>query len=65
MKYKIEVRSLGYEDHTKIVDVPSLRVAKQYERQAKVEWCDANAIDLDDNFEMPFTRTTKVQGGGK
>ncbi len=60
MKYQIEVRSLGYENHTKTVDAPSLRVAKQSERQAKLEWCDLNAIDLDDNFEMPFTRITKL-----
>ena len=52
MKYKIEVHSLGYTDHIKEVDAPSLRVAKQSERQAKV--------DLDGDFELPFTRTTKV-----
>lgn len=60
MKYAIEVHSLGYTDHIKVVDAPSLRVAKQSERQAKVEWCDANDIDLDGNFELPFTRTQKL-----
>ena len=60
MKYQIEVRSLGYKDHVKVVDAPSLRVAKQSELKAKMEWCDANDIDLDDNFEMPFTRITKL-----
>lgn len=61
MKYKIEVHALGYEDTAKVVEAPSLRVAKQQERQAKVEWCDHNAIDLDTDFEMPFTRISKVQ----
>ena len=60
MKYKIEVHALGYDDHAKIVDAPSLRVAKQFELQAKVEWCDANDIDTDSDFEMPFTRITKL-----
>lgn len=60
MKYKIEVHALGYEDTSKIVEASSLREAKREERQAKVEWCDHNAIDLDSDFEMPFTRITKV-----
>ncbi len=60
MKYKIEVHSIGYTDHTKMVDAPSLRVAKQSERQAKIEWCHANDIEVDSSFDMPFTRTTKV-----
>lgn len=60
MKYKIEVHSLGYEDTHKFVDVASLREAKKFEREAKLEWCEHNDIDLDDNFEMPFTRVTKV-----
>lgn len=59
MTYKIEVHSLGYEDTSKLVDAPSLRVAKQSERQAVLEWCEHNAIDLDSSFDLPFTRTTK------
>jgi hypothetical protein len=59
MKYKIEVHSQGYEDTCKVVESPSLGVAKREERQAKIEWCEHNDIDLDSNFEMPFTRTTK------
>lgn len=53
-QYKIEVHSLGYEDYSKIVVASSLREAKKQERQAKVEWCDRNAIDS--SFELPFTR---------
>lgn len=60
MRYKIDVHATGYEDFTKVVDAPSLRVAKQSERQAKLEWCEHNDIDLDDNFEMPFTRVSKL-----
>jgi serine/threonine protein kinase HipA of HipAB toxin-antitoxin module len=61
MKYKIEIQSLGFETTSKIVDRPSLnRVTKNDILEAKVEWCDHNAIDTDDNFEMPFTRITKV-----
>ena len=60
MKYKIEVHSLGYDDYSKVVDAPSLRVAKQQERQAKVEWCEHNDIDLDSSFDLPFTRITKL-----
>ena len=62
MKYKIEIHSTGYDDHAKVVDRPSLnRVTKTDIIEAKVEWCDANDIDLDSDFEMPFTRITKVQ----
>lgn len=60
MKYKIEVHSAGYEDYAKIVDASSLRHAKQLEGKAKIEWCDVNDIDADDNFEMPFTRISKI-----
>lgn len=61
MKYKIEVHSLGYEDTAKIVDRPSLsQVAKTDILEAKVEWCQHNDIDLDSNFELPFTRVVKV-----
>lgn len=61
MKYKIEIHSLGYEDHAKIVDRPSLKhVTKTDILQAKIEWSERNAIDLDSNFELPFTRITKV-----
>lgn len=60
MKYKIEVHSQGYEDTALIVDANSLREAKRREREAKVAWCDHNAIDLDGNFDMPFTRVTKI-----
>lgn len=60
MKYKIEVRSLGYEDHTKVVDVSSLREAKRFEREAKVEWMDKNALNPDAEWEMPFTRVSKL-----
>ena len=60
MKYKIEVHAIGYEDTAMIVEAPSLRVAKQSELKAKVEWCDHNAIDYDGNFEMPFTRITNL-----
>lgn len=61
MKYKIEVHSLGYEDTSLIVDASSLRQAKQSERQAKIQWFDHNAIDLDDDtIELPFTRVTKL-----
>jgi len=60
MQYKIEVHALGYEDTTKIVECSSLREAKQHERQAKVEWCEHNDIDLDTDFEMPFTRVSKI-----
>lgn len=59
-EYKIDVRGLGYDDCTLTVKASSLREAKRYEREAKVRWCELNNIDLDDNFEMPFTRTTKV-----
>jgi hypothetical protein len=58
MKYKIEVHGNGYEDHIKIIDAPSLRVAKQYERQAKLEWIERNDLDVDD-CELPFTRVGK------
>lgn len=60
MNYKIEVHSEGYVDHSKTVQASSLREAKRHEREVKVEWCDKNDIDLDSNFELPFTRTTKV-----
>lgn len=61
MKYKIEIHALGYEDTAKIVDRPSLnRVTKTDVLEAKVEWFDHNDIDLDGNFEMPFTRITKL-----
>lgn len=60
MKYKIEVHAQGYDDLAVIVEVPSLAKAKQQERAAKVAWCDHNAIDVDTDFEMPFTRITKV-----
>ena len=59
MRYRIEVHSLGYEDTSKVVEASSLREAKRFERDAKVEWCEHNAIDLDSNFELPFTRITK------
>jgi hypothetical protein len=65
MKYKIEVHAFGYEDTCKVVEASSLRQAKQSELKAKVEWCDHNAIDVDSDFEMPFTRTSKVVGGGQ
>ena len=62
MKYKIEVHSQGYEDTFKIIEAPSMSVAKQgfNVRNAMVEWCDHNALDLDGNFELPFTRITKL-----
>lgn len=60
MKYKIEVHSLGYEDTTLVVDARSLREAKRHEREAKVQWMDHNAIEWDGNWEMPFTRVTKL-----
>lgn len=63
MKYKIEVHSMGYEDTSLVVEAPSLRVAKQSERAAKVAWVDHNGLDWDsDIWEMPFTRVTKVSG---
>ena len=61
MKYKIEVHSLGYEDTALIVDAPSLRVAKREERAAKLQWCAHNGLDLDGEFELPFTRITQVR----
>lgn len=61
MKYRIEVHSQGYEDHSKVVDRPALsKVSKTDILQAKVEWCDKNDIDTDGNFELPFTRITKI-----
>lgn len=60
MNYKIEVHSLGYDDTAKLVDKPSLREAKREVRQAIIEWCDHNDIDLDSNFDLPFTRVLKV-----
>lgn len=60
MKYKIEVHSEGYEDTTLIVDAKSLRDAKREERSAKLQWCAHNDIDLDSEFDLPFTRVTKL-----
>lgn len=60
MNYKIEVHSLGYEDTSKTVDAGSLREAKRFTRDAIIEWCDHNDIDLDSNFDLPFTRILKV-----
>lgn len=60
MRYRIDVHSLGYEDYSTIVEASSLFHAKRHERDAKIKWCELNAIDLDNNFEMPFTRTQKA-----
>jgi hypothetical protein len=60
MKYRIEVRGIGYEDYAVDVDAPSLREAKRHELKAKVDWCEHNDIDVDSSFEMPFTRVTKI-----
>ena len=62
MKYKIEVHSIGYTDHHKIVEVPSMAAAKQgfHVNSAIAEWCDLNDIDIDGNWEFPFTRVTKA-----
>lgn len=63
MKYKIEVHSLGYEDTSKVVEAENSQKAKSgfNVRSAIIEWCEHNAIDLDTNFELPFTRISKVQ----
>lgn len=63
MKYKIEVHSQGYEDTSKVIDAPSLSVAKQgfYVRSAILEWCEHNDIDVDNSFDLPFTRVLKVR----
>lgn len=62
MKYKIEVHSLGYEDTFKIVEAESSQKAKSgfNVHSAIIEWCEHNAIDTDDNFDLPFTRITRV-----
>lgn len=60
MTYRIEVHAIGYEDTSLVVNAPSLREAKRSERHAIIVWCDYNDIDLDSNFNLPFTRTTKV-----
>lgn len=60
MKYKIEVHAVGYEDHVKIVEAVSMREARRGELAAKIEWCELNDIDVDTDFEMPFTRITKA-----
>lgn len=57
--YKIEVHSLGYQDHVLMVQAKTLAEAKRREREAKVQWIDLNAIDHDSD-ELPFTRVTKV-----
>jgi hypothetical protein len=60
MKYLIEVHALGYTDHAKSVDGPlSSSLLKQFERQAKEEWCEANDIGID-SVELAFTRITKL-----
>ena len=60
MKYRINVHSAGHEDTSLLVEASSLRIAKREERAAKLQWCVHNDLDLDDDFEMPFTRTVKV-----
>lgn len=60
MNYKIEVHSVGYEDTAKVVDVASLREARRFVRDAIIEWCEHNELDFDGNWEMPFTRVTKI-----
>ncbi len=59
MKYKIDVHSIGYEDTSLTVEADTLKQAKWFEQQARVEWCNHNAIDLD-SLDLPFTRTTKT-----
>lgn len=61
-KYKIEVHSLGYEDTAKVIEAESEAKAKSgfNVRSAIIEWCEHNDIDLDDNFELPFTRISRV-----
>lgn len=58
--YQIQVHSEGYEDHTKIVQAANERQARQQERAAKVEWCELNDIDIDTDFELPFTRISRI-----
>lgn len=58
--YKIEVRSVGYDDHVLTVEAKNEREARRSELQAKTEWAIKNDIDLDNDFEMPFTRITRI-----
>jgi len=60
MKYKIEIHAMGYEDTAKVVDRQSRnRITKNDILEAKVEWINHNALDVDD-CEMPFHRITKL-----
>lgn len=62
MKYKIEVHSEGYEDTQTVVEADNLKKASSgfNLRLAKLQWCEHNDIDLDSDFELPFTRISKL-----
>lgn len=62
MTYKIEVHSEGYEDTFKVIHAETSQKAKSgfNMRAAILEWCEHNDIDLDDNFDLPFTRITRL-----
>lgn len=62
MKYKIEVHSEGYEDTATIVEAETSQKAKSgfNVQGAILQWCEHNDIDLDSNFELPFTRISRV-----
>lgn len=62
MKYKIEVHSMGYEDTSTVVEADTAQKAKSgfNMRSAILQWCEHNNIDLDSNFELPFTRISRV-----
>ena len=58
-RYKIEIHSLGFDDITVVVDhAPT----KTDILAAKAEWCRHNDIDVDSEFELPFTRITRLAG---
>lgn len=65
MKFKIEIQSLGYENHALIVERPSRgAVTKTDVLQAKIEWCALNDVD-EDTIELPFHRITRIETTGR
>jgi len=62
MKYLIEVHSLGYEDTSTEVGAVS-RVAassKANIQKAIIAWCDHNALDINNDSGLPFTRVIRL-----
>ena len=61
-RFKIEVHSLGYEDTSIEVDAPKLKVAGCQANidKAIAAWCEHNALDVDNDWGLPFTRVMRL-----